>query len=310
MADRKARSVTFRTPLRLGLGELKAGIQKEIQKSIVVFQDLGDDIYLLELESRDDAEVLVNNGFDIEEFHIDCSPPHGKFLNVSIMGLRSYVDDQEVKSALSEYGELKSEVIRLKYKTDHELAGMENGNRLVKMILEKPTIPYSLRIDGEWCRIIHNNRQPVCIECNELGHTRRNCPKIRCRICKQLGHMSYNCVQREEQDDEARDAQPEGNETQAEATHGQREAAEGSGNTVNEDIRPNNDHPENKIPESRNEEMECDDRVQNLKRQHITDSDSDGAASVRRAKLNPAPNLPARKREKKTAKTGDKPPSK
>ena len=74
---------------------------------------MGDDIYLLELESRDDAEVLVNNGFDIEEFHIDCSPPHGKFLNVSIMGLRSYVEDQEVKSALSEYSELKSEVIRL-----------------------------------------------------------------------------------------------------------------------------------------------------------------------------------------------------
>lgn len=182
-------------PQQLGLGEPKAGIQKEIQESIVVFQDLGDDIYLLELESRDDAEVLVNNGFDIEEFHIDCSPPHGKFLNVTMMGLRSYVEDQEVKSALSAYGELKSDVIHLKYKTDHELAGMENGNRLVKMILDKPTIPYSLRISGEWCRIIHNNQQPVCIECNELGHTRRNCPKIRCRICKQLGHMSYYCVQ-------------------------------------------------------------------------------------------------------------------
>ena len=37
MADRKAQSVTFQTPVRLGLGELKAGIQKEIQKSIVVF---------------------------------------------------------------------------------------------------------------------------------------------------------------------------------------------------------------------------------------------------------------------------------
>ena len=122
--------------------------------------------------------------------------------------------------------------------------------------------------------------------------------------------MSYNCVQREEQDDEASDAQPEGNETQTEATHGQTEAAEGSGDIVNEDIRLNNDHPENKNPESRKEEMECDDRVQNLKRQHITDSDSDGAASVRCAKLKPAPNLPTRKREKKTAKTAEKPPSK
>jgi len=52
---------------------------ERIQDSIVVFQDLGDGVYLLELESTGDAEVLVNNGFDIEEYHIDCSPPHGKF---------------------------------------------------------------------------------------------------------------------------------------------------------------------------------------------------------------------------------------
>ena len=162
MADRKARSVTFRTPERIGLGVMKEGIQKEIQDGIVVFQELGDNVYLLELQSRGDAELLVDNGFDVNEFHIDCSPPHGKFVNVSIMGLRSYVEDEEVKSVLSEYGELKSEVIRLKYKADHELAGFENGNRLVKIILEKPSIPYSLRIGGEWCRIIHNNQQPVC----------------------------------------------------------------------------------------------------------------------------------------------------
>lgn len=94
--------MTFRTPQRIGLGVLKAGIQKEIRHSLIVFQDLGDDVYLLELESKDDAELLVNNGFDVEEFHIDCSPPHGKFLNVSIMGLRSHVEDEEVKSTLRE----------------------------------------------------------------------------------------------------------------------------------------------------------------------------------------------------------------
>ena len=127
---------------------------------------------------------VMNNGFDIKEFHIDCSPPHGKFLNVKMMGLRSYVEDEEVKYTLGEYGELKSEVIGLKYKADHEVAGLENGNPLVKMILDKPSIRYSLRIGGEWCRIIHNNEQPVCIECSQLGQTRINFPKIRCRgVC-------------------------------------------------------------------------------------------------------------------------------
>ena len=94
-----------------------------------MFQDLGDNVYLLELESRGYAEILVNNGFDVNEFHVDCSPPHGRFLNVSIMGLRAYIGDEELKAVLSEYGDLKSEVIRLKYKADHELAGLENGPR-------------------------------------------------------------------------------------------------------------------------------------------------------------------------------------
>ena len=119
----------FGTPIwRIGLEHLKAAIQQQIQDTIVVFQDLGDNVFLLEMESRSDAEVLVNDRFDVKEFHIDCSPPHGKFLNVSILSLRSYVDDEEVKSVLSEYGELKSDVIRLKCKTDHDLAALENDN--------------------------------------------------------------------------------------------------------------------------------------------------------------------------------------
>jgi len=133
----------FRTTEQIGLGDLRAAVQKEIQDSTVVFQDLGDDVYVLELESRGDAEVLVNNGFDVNKFHVDCSPPHGRSLNVSVMGLRSNIEDEEVKSVLSEYGDLKSEVIHLKYKADHELAGLENENRLVKMVLDKPSIPYS-----------------------------------------------------------------------------------------------------------------------------------------------------------------------
>ena len=306
MADRKARSVTFRTPERIGLGVMKEGIQKEIQDGIVVFQDLGDNVYLLEMESRDDAELLVDNGFDIKEFHIDCSPPHGQFLNVSIMGLRSYVEDEEVKSALSEYGELKSEVIRLKYKADHELAGFENGNRLVKMVLDKPSIPYSLRIGGEWCRIIHNNQQSVCLECSELGHTRRNCPKIRFCVCKRLGHMSYNCDEREEQDAyEQIDAQPEINLQQPEATDVEATVAR------NENTYANSDAVNKVSPVvSQKVEMEYEDRAQNLKRQHVTDSDSDKSTSARRPRLRTAPNLLSRKKtDKKIAKASDKPPS-
>ena len=288
---------------------MKEGIQKEIQDSIVVFQELGDNVYLLELESRGDAEVLVDNGFDVKEFHIDCSPPHGKFLNVSIMGLRSYVEDEEVKSVLREYGELKSEVIRLKYKADHELAGFENGKRLVKIILEKPSIPYSLRIGGEWCRIIHNNQQTVCIECNEVGHTKRNCPKIHCRVCNQLGHISYNCDQQENNNDETADGHA--NDQNSEEIHREQpEAArvdptsEASAAAVLSGKNTKTDS---------NDGMDYEDRGQSNKRQLTRDSDSDCSASARRTRLRPAPRLPTRRKVDKNIKAAQgsgKPPSK
>ena len=43
-------------------------------------------------------------------------PPQDKFTVVSIFILSSYIEDDEVKKVLSQYGEIKREVIRLKYK--------------------------------------------------------------------------------------------------------------------------------------------------------------------------------------------------
>ena len=84
-------------------------------------------------------------------------------------------------------------VIRLKYKQGHDLEGLENGNRLLRIVLTAPSIPYSIRIGGEWCRIIHNNQQLICTHCNEPGHPRKNCPSIECRLCNSLGHLSFHC---------------------------------------------------------------------------------------------------------------------
>mgnify|MGYP000627516382 CR=1 FL=1 len=56
------------------------------------------------------------------------------------MGLRSYIEDKEFRKVLSQYGEIKGDVIRLKYRADHELAGLKNGNRLVRMLLTEKSI--------------------------------------------------------------------------------------------------------------------------------------------------------------------------
>ena len=79
-------------------------------------------------------------------------PAQDKFTVVSIFILRSYIEDDEFKKVLSQYGEIKREVIRLKYKVDLAFAG------LVKVLLKNKTIPYLLRIGDEWCRLIHKDQ--------------------------------------------------------------------------------------------------------------------------------------------------------
>ena len=195
MADRKVRSVTFNLPFNMTPKELKEAIDGCIESNVTVFQDLGNGEYLIEVSNQRDAEALVDEGFDFEDTHVSCHPPHGKLTNVSILNLRSYIEDDEIKKVLNQYGEVKGDVIRLKYKADHAFAGLENGNRLVKMVLEKRSIPYSLRIGGEWCRVIHNDQQPVCSECKELGHTRKRCREIICRICKEKGTCSIIAIE-------------------------------------------------------------------------------------------------------------------
>lgn len=147
----------------------------------------------MELQSEELSNELVNNGITIASCHVPCNPPQGYYTNVSIMGLKAYVEDESLKAALEPYGTLKSDIIRLKYKKTHDLAGLENGNRMVRMILKGSSIPYAIKISGEYCRIIHNNQQPVCSYCNEEGHTKSKCPSIECRQCGLKGHIARSC---------------------------------------------------------------------------------------------------------------------
>ena len=290
MADRKGRSVTFKVPNIINLRDLRAAIEEETNSDIVVFQDLGSYEFLVELNAANGAEKLIEEGFDVGDSHVTCHPPHGQSTNVSIMGLRSYIPDDDVKEALTSYGEIKGEVIRLKYKADHELAGIENGNRLVKMVLTAKSIPYSIKIGGEWCRIIHNNQQPVSNECNELGHTRKRCPLIECRVCKQKGHMSYVCDQKEKDSNEesttdtVQDAAGEGQSEPA-ASDSTRTETQGTDQT-----------------EKKDEKMDYD-QAQGRKRPHTTDSDSDVKTPTRRSRMHPSPNIDnTRQRDKNTRK--------
>ena len=116
MADRKARSLTFKVPPGTNLGTLKDAIEnKNANNEIIVFQEIGANEYLIEMTSAIQTQQMIENGFDAESTHIRCHPPHGYYLNVSIMGLKAYISDDDVLEKLSQYGEIKGHVIRLKY---------------------------------------------------------------------------------------------------------------------------------------------------------------------------------------------------
>ena len=154
MADRKGKTVTVKFPCTATVTQVKNALAKENKEANVnVIQDPGAGEFLIEFKMKEEAEDFIDSGVDYHDIHLNCNPPHGYYVNVSILGLRAYVNDDKVIEVLSKFGEIKSDVIRLKYKADHKLAGIENGNQLVRMVLTKVSIPYSLRIDGQWCQL-------------------------------------------------------------------------------------------------------------------------------------------------------------
>ena len=305
MADRKSRSVTFKGIFNISVGAMKTAIENITSQEITVFQSLGNEEFLVELTLKNAAELLIEEGFDVNEFHVCCHSPHGYFTNVSIMGIRSYVEDAQVLEALAPYGEIKSDILRLKYRRDHELAGIENGNRLVKMVLASKSIPYSMKIGGQWCRIIHNNQQPICSECHEEGHVRRKCPEIECRLCKTKGHMSFDCTQRNVNNDAETDPT-----LTPEKTTVENELDNDGDDKMQDNIQENTQEVlQENTQDSLRDNMDYDDTIPGQKRPHSTDSEDNVKTPLRRQKCKPVPNLSAAKKREKSS-TKDQPTSK
>ena len=300
MADRKARSFQFKVPLGTRLRDIKNEIEQQIDDNYVtVFQEVGAHEYLIELARATHVDELIEHGFDVEDFHFNCHPPHGYYLNVGVMGLKAFISDEEVINKLSTYGEIKGEVVRLKYKQDHELGGVENGNRLICMILTAQSIPYSLQIRGEWCRIIHNNQQRICSNCNEVGHSRKDCPTIECRRCHQLGHLSFHCHTIDANYRADDEPNMENTEDKNEPQHS---VAEEEIMDDQEVEQPRMDNIETPTQAEQAEKFDATKSANNnstLKRQHPTDSDSDARPLPRRRRGKHQPNVKAARGFKK-----------
>lgn len=309
MADRKARSVTLKLPCTATIQSLKAALEKEHSAAkLTVLQDLGNGNFLAEFEQKEQAEDILDSGIDWNEIHITCHPPKEYHTNVSLLGLPAYINDDEVIDALLPFGEIKSGVIRLKYKADHDLAGLENGNRLVRMVLSKPSIPYSLRISGEWCRIIHNNQQRVCSNCHAVEHSRRNCPEITCRKCNEKGHLSYNCPHATLPQDNNNNENNSDDNSPSTERENHADPTDTPSDSHTENLEPTEamttntaeaipTDPDNTYTEENIEDTHMNDKEETQhsghKRTHNSDSDSDHNLRQRRSKIRPQPNLTA-----------------
>ena len=132
-----------------------------------------------EFSSANDIETVVEEGFDVIEVHISCPLPHAHSINVSIMGLRSYIEDIEKKqSSYRNIGEIKGDVIWLKYRANYHLAGLENGNKLVKMLLTEKSIPYFPRKFRK-LNVGFAKRGAICRMCVTKGSIKSKNPKNR-----------------------------------------------------------------------------------------------------------------------------------
>lgn len=291
MANRKRRTVTFK--------EIKDAITTESgADTLTDLQQLSTGEYLVETTSADLAEDLIKSGFNCNDQHVACNLPRSYYTNISIMGLRAYVEDETIIKALTQYGEIKSDVIRLTYKLDHDLAGLENGNRLIRVILLKPSIPYSIKIGNEWCRIIHNNQQPICSECSEIGHSRWK--------CNGHGHVPWlwptthfsppDPSNQKEENTENTAHERDITEPEPSVTP-QTEQTATTFNSPSTGTTTEPTSPQQLCTNTKPQDMDLDDLKKGQKRAHITDSDSDNIqhAPPCRSRITPTPNLSARK---------------
>lgn len=135
------------------------------------------------LENKEEIETKLNNKICIEnEVITQTENRHLKdiikkpVISVVIYEAPCELEDTHIYHKLKQYGEIKGEVQRHKFRGTN----IYNGNRSLNFTKIITTIPTTLYVKGNRIRIKYEgqDRTPICSYCREKGHYKLVCPKF------------------------------------------------------------------------------------------------------------------------------------
>lgn len=148
--------------------------------------------YEVTLDSRASAQVLLD-GMTIRGKSCEVVELVKTYIVVSFLHIPAYIEDDELVHKLES---LNVTVLSPIQRRVYPGTNIVDGTRFVKVKLppELPSIPYTVRLDNAYYRVVHNNQKRMCSLCHSIEHLFKECPKFICFKCKGQGHYVRNCT--------------------------------------------------------------------------------------------------------------------
>lgn len=170
--------------------------------------------------------TILNQNIKIEDATTEFSPMVTIGFRVSWLPPGFSTDRIRRKFFSNEINEIK---IEPEFCIEEPIKHIMNGNFRIKIRVKKDNanlfdhLTGLNTIEGFKCLISRLGAPPVCLNCNEKGHVKRDCPRLKllCTECNKKGHLAQNCTMSErlkniEEYENLPDQEPLTNEANAE----------------------------------------------------------------------------------------------
>ena len=166
-------------------------ISREVPKSEVrCLQQNSDRQWTLTVKSESVKDQLLRATWIMRGRVITIAPASEAVTYVTVLQSPCELPDAPITTQLSYYGKVLG--IRRGHWQAHP--EWENGNRHVRMVLEKP-IPSYLKVGPYQLVIKYNGQTETCRRCGSAGHKAAQCTNYTCFNCGQYGHRESACPQ-------------------------------------------------------------------------------------------------------------------